>query len=62
MDKHLKCEQVLKNTNKEYKKLINALNSLLCGNMTAQEINATAKTVFETVDDLVDEYKKGDKK
>lgn len=58
MDKHLRCEQLMKNTNKEYKKLTNALHSLLCGDMKAQEVNIIAENVFEKVDDLIDKYKK----
>ncbi|MFQ9515302.1 MAG: hypothetical protein ACLRZ9_05685 [Eubacterium sp.] len=61
MNKHLKCEQLFKDTNKEYKKLINSLNGLLSGEITANEVNKTAENVFERVDNLIENYeaKKG---
>lgn len=57
MDKqHLKCEQLLKDVNAEYKCLLDSLNGLLSGTTTAEEVNATSETVFNRVDNLIDDY------
>ena len=53
---HLKCEQLLSDTAKEYKKLADVLNALLKGESTAEEVNTTADSVFARVDDLIDDY------
>ncbi len=53
---HLKCEQLLKDTGEEYKKLADALHALLRGETTAEEVNATADNVLNRVDDLIDDY------
>lgn len=53
---HLKCEQLLKDTGEEYKRLADTLNALLRGESTAEEVNATADSVFNRVDGLIDEY------
>ena len=53
---HLKCEQLLGDTAKEYKRLADTLNSLLRGETTAEEVNATADSVFTRVDGLINDY------
>ena len=54
---HLKCEQLLKDTNTEYKRLADALNDLLNGTLTGEEVNAISKDALNRVDALIDEYK-----
>lgn len=53
---HLNCEQLLHDTAAEYKKLSNALDSLLRGETTGEEINAIANSVFIRVDSLITDY------
>lgn len=53
---HLNCEQLLHDTTEEYKKLSDALNALLRGEITAEDVNATADSVLNRVDDLIDDY------
>ena len=53
---HLKCEQLLKDTNAEYERLIYALNGLLRGESTAEEVNAISADALNRVDALIDEY------
>ena len=53
---HLECEHLLKNVNAEYKHLADALNGLLSGTTTAEEVNATSKHVLNRVDELIDDY------
>lgn len=57
MNKHLKCEQLLKDTNKEYERLISSINGLLRGNKSAKEVNDTAESVFNNIDNLIADYK-----
>ena len=54
---HLKCEKLLKDTNAEYKRLADALNGLLNGTLTGEEVNAISKDALNRVDALIDEYK-----
>lgn len=53
---HLECEQLLNDTVKEYERLADALNALLKGEKTAEEVNATADSVLTRVDGLIDDY------
>lgn len=53
---HLKCEQLLKDTNAEYKRIIDALNSLLRGETTAEDVNAITNNALTRVDVLIDSY------
>ena len=53
---HLNCDQLLQDTTEEYKRLADALNALLRGETTAEEVNATADSVLNRVDDLIDDY------
>lgn len=55
-NQHLKCEQLLKDTNAEYKRLIDALNGLLRGETTAEEANAISNDALNRVDSLIDDY------
>lgn len=55
-NQHLKCEQLLKDTNAEYKRLIDALNGLLRGETTAEEVNAISNDALNRVDSLIDDY------
>lgn len=43
---HLKCEQLLKDTNAEYKRLIDALNGLY----------AISEDALSRIDSLIDDY------
>ena len=54
---HLKCEQLLKDTNAEYKRLADALNGLLNGTLTGEEVNAISNEALNRVDALIDEHK-----
>lgn len=53
---HLNCEQLLHDTTEEYKRLSDALNALLRGEATAEAVNATADSVLNRVDSLIDNY------
>jgi len=53
---HLNCDQLLHDTAEEYKRLSDALNALLRGETTAEEVNATADSVLNRVDGLIDNY------
>lgn len=53
---HLKCEQLLKDTNVEYERLIDALNGLLRGETTSEEVNAITVDTLSRVDSLIDDY------
>lgn len=53
---HLRCEHLLRDTNKEYKRLIDSLDGLLRGSTTAEEVNETIKDVIRRVDNLLDDY------
>lgn len=53
---HLKCEKLLKNTNAEYKRLTDALNGLLNGTLTGEEVNAISTNALNRVDTLIDNY------
>ena len=53
---HLKCEQLLKDTNAEYKRLTDALNGLLNGTLTGEEANAISTDALNRVDALIDKY------
>lgn len=53
---HLNCDQLLHDTAEEYKRLSDALNALLRGEATAEEVNATADSVLNRVDGLIDNY------
>lgn len=53
---HLKCEQLLKDTNAEYRRLIDALDGLLKGEITAEEVNAIGNDALSRVDSLIDDY------
>ncbi len=55
-NQHLKCEQLLKDTNEEYKRLIDALNGLLRGETTVEEVNAISNDALNRVDSLIDDY------
>ena len=54
---HLKCEQLLKDTNAEYKRLTDALNGLLNGTLTGEEVSAISTDALNRVDSLINEYK-----
>ena len=56
---HLKCEQLLKDTNAEYKRLADALNGLLNGTLTGAEVNAISNEALTRVDSLLDNYTEG---
>lgn len=56
---HLKCEQLLKDTNAEYERLIDALNGLISGEMNAEEVNAISNDALERVDSLINNYMEG---
>lgn len=53
---HLKCEQLLSDAGEEYKRLADTLNALLRGETTAEEVNATADSVLNRADSLIDDY------
>ena len=53
---HLKCEQLLKDTNAEYERIIDALNSLLRGETTAEDVNAITNNAINRVDGMIDSY------
>ncbi len=53
---HLKCEQLLADAGEEYKRLTDTLNALLRGETTAEKVNATADSVLNRVDGLIDDY------
>lgn len=53
---HLKCEQLLKDTNAEYERLTDALNGLLRGERTAEEVNNISNDALNRVDALIDSY------
>lgn len=53
---HLKCEQLLKDANAEYKRLADALNGLLNGTLTGEEVNAISTDALNRVDTLIDNY------
>ena len=53
---HLKCEQLLKDTNAEYECIIDALNSLLRGETTAEDVNAITNNALNRVDGMIDSY------
>ena len=53
---HLKCEQLFKDTNAEYKRLADALNGLLNGTLTGEEVNAISNEALNRVDTLIDNY------
>ena len=55
-EQHLKCEQLLKAANAEYERLIDALNGLLRGETTAEEVNAITNDTISRVDCLIDDY------
>ena len=53
---HLKCEQLLKDTNAEYKRISDALHCLLNGSLTSEEVNAITIDALSNVDGLIDNY------
>ena len=53
---HLKCEQLLKDTNAEYKRLADALHGLLNGTLTGEEVNAISTYALNRVDSLINNY------
>lgn len=52
----LKCEQLLKDSGEEYKKLSDVLNAFLRGESTVEEVNTTADSVLARVDSLIEDY------
>lgn len=55
-EQHLKCEQLLKDTNAEYKRLADALNGLLNGTLTGEEANVISADALNRVDALINNY------
>ncbi len=56
MATHLDCEQLLEDTGEEYKKLADALKALLRGEGTGEEVKATADSILNRTNELIDDY------
>ncbi len=48
--------ELLSDCVKEYEKLNNAIRALLKGEKTGEEVNATAKSILDRIDGLIDDY------
>lgn len=52
----LKCEELLKESGKEYKKIADAINALLKGEISGKDVNKISSEALNKVDLLINEY------
>lgn len=55
---NLKCEELLKESGKEYKKITDAVNALLRGELSGEDVNKISNAALNRVDLLISEYEK----
>ncbi len=54
----LKCEELLKESEKEYKKIADAVNALLRGELSGEDVDKISNDALNRVDLLISEYEK----
>lgn len=54
----LKCEELFKETGREYQKIIDAINALLKGELSGEDVNKISNAALNKVDLLISEHRK----
>ena len=52
----MKCDNLLRDANEQYKRIINALEEFKRGQISSKELNATALGALDSVDELIKKY------
>ena len=52
----LNCEKLFIDAGKEYQKITNAVNALLKGEISGEEVNRISNECLSNVDNLINEY------
>lgn len=52
----LNCEKLFMDSGKEYQKITNAVNALLKGEISGEEVNRISNECLSNVDNLINEY------
>lgn len=52
-------QKMLRDASEEYKKIADALRSLMHREVSAEEVNAVTDTALKNVDNLIEEYRQG---
>lgn len=54
----LKCEELIKESEKEYKKIADSVSALLRGELFGEDVNKISNAALDRVDLLISEYEK----
>ena len=54
----IKCEELFRETGKEYQKIIDAINALFKGELSGEDVNKISNDALNRVDLLISEYEK----